>query len=538
MNYVISHYATPIMNNQLHIKIKTNTQVKHILLHYGDQHDYHQVSEETWLWNKHSADMKLSNMTINNHFFEVLITPKNGRCKYYFELKLNDNSSIFYGQKGYYDHDDSLDLYATFYVSYIHKPEMFTPVEWVKEQRWCQIFIDRFANGDPNNDPQNVQAWDDSNLTTKSFYGGDLKGIINKLDELIALGFTGLYLTPIFMSPSNHKYDTIDYYQIDPHFGTTKDLKNLVEQCHQKGMKIILDAVFNHTSDQFKPFLDVKRNKQASKYTDWFYINNYEPLTYETFANVSYMPKLNTHNPEVKKYLIDILLHYLQEFKIDGWRFDVANELDHQFVRDINKAVKTRFPKAYLLAEIWHDPSDWIAFDQFDANMEYEIGSIFVDLVNQTMSLEDAIIRLSEIDYRTPCDRFSSQFHLVDSHDTPRLMTQVNQDLKKALVVLFLLHCQKGSICLFYGTNFLLQGGHDPFSRVCYPLLPTSRQRDIEASFLKIVDFREKYNSILQNESPFYKQKDNQLILDYPSLKISVDLLTLNIEVNGQLFVF
>ncbi|MBK1637418.1 hypothetical protein CKO19_17130, partial [Rhodovulum adriaticum] len=173
----------------------------------------------------------------------------------------------------------------------------------------------------------------------------------------------------------------------------------------------------------------------------------------------------------------------MDEFEIDGWRFDVANELDHTFVREINKSIKSKYPDFYLLAEMWHDPSGWISYDQFDANMEYEISNIFVNLVNKKIDIDQAINILMEIQFRTPINHFDSQFHLVSSHDTERLLNMVNFDIDNAFIVLFALAIQKGSICIFYGDEYLLEGGKDPLCRACLPIEITENQVNLKNRF-------------------------------------------------------
>ena len=157
-------------------------------------------------------------------------------------------------------------------------------------RRGVPDFPERFANGNPANDPPGVRPWSDERPTATSFYGGDLEGIIQRLPHLEELGVTVLYLTPVFESPSNHKYDTTDYYRIDPHFGDEETLKELVRQCHARGIRVILDAVFNHSGFDFFAFRDVRERGEQSPYADWFHIHDFPVRTapvpnYETFAN-------------------------------------------------------------------------------------------------------------------------------------------------------------------------------------------------------------------------------------------------------------
>ena len=495
-------YAYPLNKETLQIKLRTGLDVQKVVLHFGDPNDYRAtmtvknkkginkahlvfkhpfvkfiVSESpmTWSWNRMNKLMTLMNTSSDYHYFICDVKPKNYRCKYYFEI-LTEEESIFFGENGFYQDDSELNIWSTFYYPFIHEKEVHQAPSWVKETVWCQLFVERFSNGDPSNDPQNVKNWDDMPVTSHSFYGGDLRGIINNLTMLRSMGFTGLYLTPIFESPSNHKYNTTDYFKIDPNFGTAEDLKELVTKAHDLEMKIMLDAVFNHSGDTWAPFLDVIEKKQESNYVDWFYFNSFEPLSYQTFANTKRMPKLNTSNESLQEYLLSILEYYLKEFKIDGWRFDVANELDHDFIRLVNKRLRKSFPECYLLGELWHDKSDWVTYDQFDAQMDYKITNNFIEFSLGNLRATELVDRLCEYYFVTPNPIQLSSFHLLDSHDTPRLLTKVNEDPKKALLALSLSLLLSGSYCLFYGTEYLLSGKMDPHCRVPYPLNPSTQQ--------------------------------------------------------------
>src|SRR5699024_5658775 len=201
-------------------------------------------------------------------------------------------------------------------------------------------------------------------------------GIIKHLDYLVDLGINGIYFTPIFKAHSNHKYDTIDYMEIDPQFGDKSTFKELVKACHEKGIRIMLDAVFNHSGYYFSQFQDVLEKGENSKYKNWFHIKDFPIQTdpvpnFDSFAFTSHMPKLNTEHPDVKQYLLDVATYWIKEFDIDGWRLDVANEVDHQFWREFRTAVKSVKQDVYILGEIWHDSMPWLQGDQFDAVMNY-----------------------------------------------------------------------------------------------------------------------------------------------------------------------
>ncbi|EGL82787.1 alpha amylase catalytic region [Caldalkalibacillus thermarum TA2.A1] len=217
-----------------------------------------------------------------------------------------------------------------------------------------------------------------------NFFGGDLQGVIDHIDHLTELGVNAIYFTPIFEAYSNHKYDTIDYLQVDKHFGNNELLKTLVDVCHQNGIRVMLDAVFNHAGYYFPPFQDVLKHQEKSKYKDWFHLREFPIQTeprpnYDTFAFTPFMPKFNTENPEVKEYLLNVAKYWIEEVGIDGWRLDVANEVDHAFWREFLKVVKQAKPDAYILGEIWHNALPWLQGDQFDAVMNYPVTNAALD---------------------------------------------------------------------------------------------------------------------------------------------------------------
>ena len=220
---------------------------------------------------------------------------------------------------------------------------------------------------------------------------GTLKESLNILDYLEELGINGIYFTPIFHAYSNHKYDTIDYREIDPQFGTKETLKTLIEECHKRNIRVMLDAVFNHSGYYFLPFQDLLEKGEKSKYKDWFHPHSFplkggERPNYETFGFFESMPKLNTANPEVKKYLLEVSAYWIEEFDIDGWRLDVANEVDQPFWREFRKTVKNIKPDLYILGEIWHDSMPWLRGDQFDAVMNYPFTNhVFRLVASQTI---------------------------------------------------------------------------------------------------------------------------------------------------------
>lgn len=399
-------------------------------------------------------------------YYQVDVQLKTKRFAYVFLLD-DGRQSLFYTEKGFFE---DLRPNVQFHYPYIATGDLWEPPPWAQGAVVYQIFPERFANGDPANDPEEVEDWDFPPTTT-SFKGGDLQGIIDRFGHLVDLGVDVLYLTPIFASPSNHKYDTTDYYTIDPHFGDEETLRELISLCHRHGIKIVLDAVFNHCGAGFAAFQDVLEKGTDSPYAHWFNIHSFpvetDPPNYETFAHeVATMPKLMTQYPDVREYLLDVAVHWVKEFGIDGWRLDVANEIDHQFWREFRQMVKAENPEALIVGEVWHEASDWLRGDQFDSVMNYLFQQACLDFFAAgTIRARSFANRLAkvQVNYTHPVNL--AMFNLLGSHDTERFLTSCGGDVRKfALAVAFQL-TYEGSPMIYYGDEVGMTGLTDPDCR-------------------------------------------------------------------------
>lgn len=406
-----------------------------------------------------------------------------GTFDYYsVTLKLSDSRlayvfSFFYKKVKYYfcesgivnDYDFSLAYYDSFQFAYINSTDVIQNVEWMNNAVFYQIFVDRFDSASSKNREYINAKWSDL-PTPKSFYGGDLGGVLKRLDYIESLGVNALYLNPIFKSPSNHKYDTIDYFNVDETFGGNDTFKQLVEACHKRGIKVVLDAVFNHVSEKFYPFEEVKKLGKKSKYFSWFVIKGSKILqnlnNYDCFASCKYMPKLNTNNLEVQEYLLKVVEFWTKEYKIDGWRLDVADEVSHDFWRSMRKKVKEINPKAVLIGENWHNSESFLRGDQFDSIMNYGVTKAFLDYWAKDKLDEKGFVQALNAQLIRYTDRTNGMmFNLLDCHDTHRFYTEVGCDVNKLLGALTTLVFLPGSVNLYYGTEILTEGGYDPDSR-------------------------------------------------------------------------
>ncbi|HSI73451.1 MAG TPA: alpha amylase N-terminal ig-like domain-containing protein, partial [Fimbriimonas sp.] len=261
-----------------------------------------------------------------------------------------------------------------------------SPPLWVRDAVFYQIFPDRFKNGDPANDPKDVEPWG-SPPKGRNWMGGDLAGIRQGLSHLKELGVSGLYLNPMFVSPSNHGYDIFDYFTVNPRFGTNDDMKLLVAEAHAMDCRVMLDGVFNHSGIEFKPFKDVRDKGAESKYKNWYYITRWPvqvrdgQQTYRTFAGVTSMPKLNTENPEVRAFMNEVGTRWIKDAGIDAWRLDVADEVSHDAWKEFRKVIKETRPDAYILGEVWGDAHEWLQGDEHDAVMNYRWRKAVLDFL-------------------------------------------------------------------------------------------------------------------------------------------------------------
>ena len=277
---------------------------------------------------------------------------------------------------------------------------------------------------------------------------------------------------------SNHKYDTTDYTKIDPAFGNEEMMKALCREAHEKGIRIMVDAVFNHCGRKFAPWVDVLENGKDSRYADWFMIEDWEQIgkradtrdkRFYSFAFADTMPKLNTNNEEVIEYFCKVCEEWIQKFDIDGIRFDVGNEVSHRFLKRMREHLKTIKPDIYLLGEIWHDASQWLQGDEYDSVMNYPLLSGIHDFfLDKTMKKEEFEYMVNRCYTMYMQQNNDVLFNLLDSHDTERLMNRFH-NLDKFYQQLAILFTLPGSPCIYYGTEIAMEGAHDPDCRRCMP---------------------------------------------------------------------
>ena len=457
-----------------------------VIVHYGNKYDFPMK--------RHVAEMKVSREDRLFSYFEAVLELDDPRLGYVFEI-LEGDRSLYYSEEGLKDHYDFKVAYKDFFQCPFIYPETCMEVpNWVDNAVFYQIFVDRFRMGDLKKDRTYIKLKWGGKPNNKSHAGGDLRGIILSLDYLKALGINALYLTPIFLSPSYHKYDIVDYFTIDPHFGTEADLVELIEEAHKRGMRIVLDAVFNHISNQSRYFLDVLEKGRKSDYFDMFYIHGDKVdvvhPNYDMFSLCPYMPKINVESKTGRELLLKVTMHYL-ELGIDGWRLDVSDEVPHGFWKWLRKEVKGRFPEALILGEVWHHAGLFLKGDEFDGVMNYPFTYIAVDyLAEKRIGAKDAAARLNRhlMENRRNANR--AMLNLLDSHDTYRFLTLANKNTDALLCALALLVFYPGMSCLYYGTELPLEGGYDPDSRRCFDFEEAQKETPFRKTLMSLLALR------------------------------------------------
>lgn len=511
--------------NELRINLHANRSVTKAVLVCEDPY-INGISGASF-WDGKPVEMKLSSEMAFENIFSVTGNPPYKRLQYYFLLTFDDGSSVCLLEDGI--HDTSVirrnELAKHFFkFAWMNDSDICKPPKWVQDTIWYQIFPDRFCRVEDGYNG-NFKNWDDMSCRDhKSLYGGNIKGIVSRLDYLGSLGITGIYFNPVFLSRTNHRYDTTDYEVVDPAFGTNEEFVDLVRKAHAKGIKIMIDAVFNHSGTDFFAWKDVLKNGRDSEFFDWYYVNdlnfnkkgNTKDGRFYTFAFVAEMPKLNTNNPKVVSYFTDICKKWIEEFDIDGIRFDVGNEISHRFIKHLNIELKKIKPELFLLGEIWTDSAPYLDGDEYDSVMNYPfmqvIGNFFRDRQLNAVDFKHKInycysMYKQQINY--------ALFNLLDSHDVSRLINMAGS-YDCFIQQLTLLFTMPGSPCIYYGTEIALEGENDPYNRRPMPWkdIDSGKYLNIFDEVRALIELR-KHVSFKSAGELVWEQDDHSRLIHY-----------------------
>jgi cyclomaltodextrinase / maltogenic alpha-amylase / neopullulanase len=452
----------------------------------------------------------------------------------------------------------------------IHTPD------WVKHAVFYQIFPDRFARSPRLRHPAGIhfKPWG-SPPEEQGFQGGDLLGIVDRLDYLRDLGITALYLTPIFAAAANHRYHTYDYYEVDPLLGGNAALRELLDQAHARDMRVVLDGVFNHASRGFWAFHHILENGGNSPYLDWFIIHGWplrpynsdaeHPPNYACWWGLPALPKFNIRNAGVRDYLLDVARHWIT-FGSDGWRLDVPTEIDDDsFWQAFRRVVKAANPEAYVCGEIWYPAQRWLLGDQFDAVMNYPFSRAALGFCGghtlrrgykpgnyelKPLSARSFARQIDLLHAQYDWEVNQAQLNLLDSHDTARALWIMGED-KSALRLCVL--CQMtmpGAPCIYYGDEVGMSAAQDPFCRAAFPWHDEGRwDLDLLAFYHRAIALRQRYPALRTGSfQPLYarggvyafaRTLDRQwavVILNTQATAVTVDLEMAESSPEGQVF--
>lgn len=454
--------------NELVINISTNKRITAVNLIHEDP--YINGPSECKPWYGTRDAMHIARELKESYIWTISVFPKFKRQQYYFEVICGEEIRYLFEDGLYTTEEMNLQGMFKQYFKYawMNPSDIYRAPKWVEDTFWYQIMPDRFCREGNSASEKQFADWNDCDAVNYTiFYGGNFAGIISKLAYLKELGINGIYLTPIFESPSNHKYNTTDYQKIDSDFGTEQEFKELVDTAHSLGIRVMIDAVFNHSGTDFFAWKDVLEKGKASKYFDWFFVD--DDNQYFSFAFVKGMPKLNTNNPEVASYFCDACKEWIAKWNVDGIRFDVGNEIAHSFIKRLHKEIKSINPEIYLLGEIWHDAYPWLQGDEYDSVMNYPfMESVNNFFVNKRLTSRDFMYMMNRC-YSLYMEHVNKVlFNFLDTHDVGRVYSRF-QDEDIFFQHLVLLVTMPGSPCIYYGTELEMEGDCDPYNRCPMP---------------------------------------------------------------------
>ena len=476
-------------------------------------------------------------------FWGVQVEFRANVAKFSFAATTEDNLNLYLGTSGIANFISPSEKWI--YDSSIYQRHSIP--DWVYGSVMYQVFPERFANGRSEINPENTVEWG-SVPTRLDFQGGDLYGVIDKLDHIESLGVNILYLNPIFLSGSTHKYDSWDHFKVDPTLGGDDGLTDLISNCHDRNIKVILDCSLNHVHPRHFAFQDIVKNGEKSEYKNWFtifdypvrlihrphlYANTYKvgwdgneeeykrylektfdetkvpvevrdddgPIvepSYKAWWGVPDMPKVNFESKEARQWALDVTKHWIENFDIDGWRMDVAKELDFSFWKEFRDIAHKANKDTLLISEIFGDTSQWLQGDRFDGTMNYSFREAMTDyFATKRINNKEFADSLANLYSMYSFEALSSCQNLLSSHDVKRFLNRCGNEEDGILGAIFLQATFPGIAGIYYGDEIGLGGADDPFNREPFPW------HSEESWNSTILDYTKKLMNIKKSSSIF-----------------------------------
>ena len=482
----------------IRVQVKKD-DMKEVILHYEDK--YIPIERKD---TRMTLPMKKVATSQFHDYYEAQLQMHLICLRYFFEFTDMQGEKVYYGNYEFdkeciTNRDRMFDCPQN-----LREEEMFEVPQWAANKVVYQIFPSRFAA----TQPVDKKLWYKAPITPMDDLHGNLRGIIEHLDYIKDLGIDVVYLTPIFKSNSCHKYDTIDYYQVDPSFGTTEDLKELVQKSHERGMKVVLDAVYNHSGREFFAFQDILEKGEKSKYLDWYFIDELPPRgewgeipNFKCFGYYGGMPKLNLKNPEVEKYITDVACYWIKECDIDGWRLDVGDEISHFFWKNFRKAIKAVKKDMLIIGEIWHYAGDFLEGDEWDTVMNYPFYLNLIDLLaDEKINVSQFVQNLGYLKGRLNKKCYPLMWNLIDSHDTARFLHLCNDNKKKQHLAAAFQLLLPGMPMVYYGDEYAMPGANDPDCRRGMYWDEEYQDKEMYNWYKKLMQVRKTHACIVEGE--------------------------------------
>ena len=482
----------------IRVQVKKD-DMKEVILHYEDKYIPMERKDT-----RMTLPMKKVATSQFHDYYEAQLQMHLICLRYFFEFTDMQGEKVYYGNYEFdkeciTNRDRMFDCPQN-----LREEEMFEVPQWAANKVVYQIFPSRFAA----TQPVDKKLWYKAPITPMDDLHGNLRGIIEHLDYIKDLGIDVVYLTPIFKSNSCHKYDTIDYYQVDPSFGTTEDLKELVQKSHERGMKVVLDAVYNHSGREFFAFQDILEKGEKSKYLDWYFIDELPPRgewgeipNFKCFGYYGGMPKLNLKNPEVEKYITDVACYWIKECDIDGWRLDVGDEISHFFWKNFRKAIKAVKKDMLIIGEIWHYAGDFLEGDEWDTVMNYPFYLNLIDLLaDEKINVSQFVQNLGYLKGRLNKKCYPLMWNLIDSHDTARFLHLCHDNKKKQHLAAAFQLLLPGMPMVYYGDEYAMPGANDPDCRRGMYWDEEYQDKEMYNWYKKLMQVRKTHACIVEGE--------------------------------------